>query len=308
MEPFAERARCIAHRIVVVTIGYPRRFVDITAWAAANNVSVDEARLRFAQYGVLCGIAGVRPLQEGLVFKGGNALDFVWQPNRSTVDLDFSLDPTTALPTLDENSLKSLLERGLSVVTPRLGTAFAVHRVRQQPRGTDKTFITFDARVGYALQDEVRLRLRMEQGEASSNVIRLDVSLNEPICDARLVPLNDEYRLRVATIEDIVAEKLRALLQQPIRNRERRQDLLDLAVILQAQPELNRQRIARFLQEKASARMVPVSRTAFRDPEIERRAREGYSELASTTRVSFVEFADALALLLAFVDELPIPD
>ncbi len=79
-------------------------------------------------------------------------------------------------------------------------------------------------------------------------------------------------------------------------------------MILQAHPELDRHRIARFLQEKAAARMVPVSRTAFRDPEIERRAREGYEDLASTTRVSFVAFEDALALLLAFVDELSIPE
>lgn len=291
-----------------MTTSYPRRFVGIAPWAAANNVTVDEARLRFAQFGVLCGLSSVRSLREALIFKGGNALDFVWHPNRSTVDLDFSLDPTNALPTLDKELLKTLLERGLSIVMPRLGTVFAVHRVRQRPEGVDKTFVTFEARVGYALQDETRLQQRMDQGEASSNVIRLDISLNEPTCDARLVELDETHALRVATVEDIVAEKLRALLQQPIRKRERRQDLLDIAVILHAHPDLNRERIARFLLEKAAARTVPVSRSSFRHPEIERRAREGYAELATTTRVSFVVFEDAFASLVAFVDKLPIPE
>lgn len=291
-----------------MTTGYPRRFNDISGWAASNGIPIDEARLRFAQYGVLSGVVSVRPLREGFVFKGGNALDFVWQPNRSTVDLDFSFDPTAALPLLEERSIKPLLERGLSIAAPRLGTAYAVHRVRQHPRGLDKTFVTYDVRIGYALQDEVRLRQRMAHGEPSANVISLDISLNEPICDARFVDIDGSHRLRVATIEDIVAEKLRALLQQPIRNRERRQDLLDIAVILRASADLDRDRIARFLLRKAAARMVPVSRAAFRHPEIARRAQQGYAELATTTRVSFVGFEDALASLLLFVEELAIPE
>ncbi len=65
-------------------------------WAETNGVSVDEARRRFAQYGALCGITLVPALRTGLVFKGGNALDFVWRPNRSTIDLDFSLDMEAA--------------------------------------------------------------------------------------------------------------------------------------------------------------------------------------------------------------------
>jgi predicted nucleotidyltransferase component of viral defense system len=79
-----------------VTASYPVSFDDMRLWAGAAGVTVDEARIRFAQYAVLSSIAAVRPLREGLVFKGGNALDFVWQPNRSTVDLDFSVDHTSS--------------------------------------------------------------------------------------------------------------------------------------------------------------------------------------------------------------------
>lgn len=113
--------------------------------------------------------------------------------------------------------------------------------------------------------------------------------------------------MRVATIEDIVAEKLRALLQQPIRNRRRMQDLLDIAVILQERAALDRQRVATFLLRKAEARAVPVSRAAFHDPDVVNRAHADYDELATTTRLRFVSFDEALTLLHAFVEQLDLP-
>ncbi len=52
---------------------------------------MSEARRRFAQYAVLRAIASLAWLSEPLAFKGGDdALDFVWSPDRSTIDLDFS--------------------------------------------------------------------------------------------------------------------------------------------------------------------------------------------------------------------------
>ena len=291
-----------------MTPHYPPSFADIRSWAAASAVTVSEARVRFAQYAVLRGIASVRLLRDGLVFKGGNALDFIWQPNRSTVDLDFSLDHASKLAIPHADAIRVLLERGVPVAGTHLGVLLAVQRVRQNPRGADRHFITFEASVGYALPDEDRHRQRMAQGEPSLNAIKLDISLNEPIGDARFVEIGPETVLRVATLEDIVAEKLRALLQQPIRNRQRRQDLLDIAVILRASAALDRVRVARFLQEKAAARGVTVSRAAFRQVEVARRAGEGYAELAGTTRVAFVPFDEALALLYAFIEDLDISE
>ena len=287
---------------------YPSTFEDIGAWAEAAGITIGEARVRFGQYAVLRSIAAVRSLREGLVLKGGNALDFVWQPNRSTVDLDFSVDHTSTLATPDAQTLLTLLKRGLPVATTRLGDMLAVHRVQPNPRGTEKHFVTFEARIGYALPDENRLRQRMAQGEPSTHAIKLDISLNEPIGAASLISLDPHLQLRVATVEDIVAEKLRALLQQPIRNRQRRQDLLDIAVLLRATSELDREQITTFLIAKAAAREVPVTRAAFHDSEVVRRASEGYAELEATTRVMFVPFVEALALLHDFVAELYIPE
>lgn len=59
---------------------------------------------------------------------------------------------------------------------------------------------------------------------------------------------------------------------------------------------------------KAAARDVPVSRAAFRDPDIRARAQQDYGALAATTRVLFIPFDDAFDEVLRLVDLIPIPD
>lgn len=292
-----------------MTDRYPRAIGDLAAWAKANGTTVGEARLRFAQYVALCGIAGVPALRQALVFKGGNALDFVWQPNRSTLDLDFSVDMTGARFQADVDTIRTLLGRGFGIATSRFGVAFAINSVRQQPPGADKTFVTYVARVGYGLPDERQLLIRMANNQSSPHVVPIEISINEPIGDSTVFTIDESYaQLRVCTLEDIVGEKLRALLQQPIRNRYRKQDLLDIAVVVRGHPALDRDQVAAFLRLKADARNVSVSKAAFRNPVVAERAKVDYDTLKPTTRTLFIPFDEALATVLALVDELPIPD
>jgi len=279
---------------------YPRAFPDIGGWAKANKVTVQEARARFAQYGILRAVSDSRQLSATLVLKGGNALDFVWSPNRSTKDLDFtSTDP------LEGDELRDLLQESLAATGRKLGTLYRVHSVKRQPPAPDATFVTYAVSVGYALTDEAPLRKRLEGGQTSPLVIPLDVSLNEVVCEDEPVDTAGVHKLRVSSREDIVAEKLRSLLQQPVRNRYRRQDLLDIAVTRRQRP-LDADKVADFLRRKSAARGIVVSRAAFRDPEVKRRAAQDYDGLASTTRTLFVAFDDAWGELLALVDALPI--
>ncbi len=287
---------------------YPLSFEQIPAWAAEEQLSVAEARTRFAQYAILCAVAGSRMLAAMLVFKGGNALDFVWQPNRSTRDLDFSVDMATVTARLDAEHWRGLFTPSLAVSSRDLGLVLQVQSVRQQPPGLEKTFATYEIRVGYALPDEASLLARLRQGQPSTRVIPVEISINEAIGDDEVVDLDTTHRLRVSTLEDIVAEKLRALLQQRIRGRTRRQDLLDVAVIVRATPSLNRDHVGRFLLAKAKTRAVQVSRTAFHEPELAIRALQDYDALRQTTRTTFIPAEEALAILHAFVDGLPIPE
>lgn len=287
---------------------YPLSFRDISTWATDNNVPMSEARVRFAQYGVLASIAQSRTLRNVLVFKGGNALDFVWQPNRSTTDLDFSVSGAAGT-TLDAAALKTLLDGALSAAGREMNITFAVHRVRQQPPGPGRTFITYEARIGYALQDQSELMTRMNLGQPSTQALSVDISINEVVCSAVDVTIDSTRSLRICTIEDIIAEKLRALLQQSSRNRTRPQDLLDIAVCLRThgRTDLSRQQIGHYLIEKSQARGITASREAFTNPDLRSRAHQNYAALAATTRVEFVPFDKAMDLLLGLVETLDLP-
>ncbi len=294
------------------TLDYPTSFEEIAAWAKKGRIPMPEARQRFAQYAILRSIVSSSSLRELLVFKGGNALDFVWSPYRSTRDLDFSLDMSNPRSRdLAETELEVLLSRALAVSRSELGIVMAVHRVRRQPPGEGKTFVTYTANVGYALPDDLRNRTRLEAGQPSTYVVPVEISINEPICGDQSLALGGSKRfLRVSTLEDIVAEKLRAFLQQKqeIRNRDRPQDLLDIAHVLLQNPPLSRGDVSRFLLKKAAARNVPVSKAAFQDPELAERASHDYEQLRDTVRGDFVPFDEALQRLYDLVEELDIPE
>jgi len=110
---------------------------------------MSKARRRFAQYTVLRAIASSARLSKLLVFKGGNALDYVWSPNRSTIDLDFSADMRAeGAAALDEARLEGMLSRTLDGSGRESGVVLRVHSVRRQPPGEGKTFVTYPARIG----------------------------------------------------------------------------------------------------------------------------------------------------------------
>lgn len=293
----------------MTTNPYPRTFQDVAAWAAQAAIPIQDARTRFAQFVLLGGIASEPSLRNHLVFKGGNALDFVLQPNRSTIDLDFSLDMTTGATLANSDALQTAITSGLRRVAPMYGCGLAVHRVRQNPRGSDRSFVTFEARVGYALPDERQLLIRMANDQSSPHVLPIDISINDPILNSTTFVIDQRFgALRISTLEDIVGEKLRALLQQSIRNRNRRQDVLDLAVAIHRNPLLDRYQVASALLLKAKARGVPVSRAAFKTEELAQRAKQDYTALEATTRTMFIPFNEALAIVLSLVDELAIPE
>ena len=288
-----------------MSILFPRDYTAIETWALKNGIPVVEARERYAQYGVLLAIANSRELSKILVFKGGNALDFIWHPNRSTRDLDFS----TLESSIDEEGLRPLLQAALNVAARDLRLFYLVQSISRNPPGEDKTFATFQIKVGYALPDaSPRVIENVKRGIPVSTVVPVEISLNETVCDFQEINIEGTNPLKVSSREDIFAEKLRALLQQPSRNRSRSQDLLDLAVHIKFEKPLNQSHVAEYLKAKSKARDVVVSKSAFLVPEIFERAFENYEALASTSRNEFIQFDEAKAILLGFIETLDIAD
>lgn len=288
-----------------MSVLYPQDFAAIKAWAKEHGIQVNEARARYAQYGVLRAIADSNDLSKILVFKGGNALDFVWHPNRSTRDLDFSALESS----LTAEELRTRLQRALDVAGRELEIAFRVQSINRNPPGEDRKFPTYQINVGYALRDDnPRLHQQIKKGEPVALVVPVEISINEVVCDYQEVSFDGINPLKVSTREDIVAEKLRALLQQLVRNRSRKQDLLDLAVQLKSGEDLDSGKVSVYLKAKAVDREVIVAKTTFRHPEVWSRAHEDYDSLRAKARIEFVPFEEARELVLRFVDTLQIDD
>lgn len=105
----------------------------------------------------------------------------------------------------------------------------------------------------------------------------------------------------VATCEDIVAERLRALLQQVPRKRNREQDVFDIPSILaEKKIQLNPIKVADFLRQKCAIRDVKPFRTEFRKREVKSLASKHYHRLEDTVRSGWIEFDEAWAIVLRF--------
>ena len=289
--------------------GFPGHFSELEVWASHAGVTLAEARVRLAQFAILASIASFQPVSRSLVFKGGNALDLARLPNRSTRDLDFSIDHSQTSDAFLVSTNKSALSPIFLAADSLFGVLLAVNSVIIRPPGGSRTRQSIDIRIGYALADEIRLRARMQLGKASNQVVPIEISTNEVICATTdWAVAGPGQTLRVSTFEEIVSEKLRALAQQVSRNRTRPQDVLDIAVIVQTVPDLAMGDIASFLIRKAEIRDITISRQTFSDEQLWQRARVGYDALQSTVRTVFIPFEEARLIVLALVAKLNLPE
>jgi hypothetical protein len=102
--------------------------------------------------------------------------------------------------------------------------------------GKTRTYPTLHVKIGYADRNSASEYKRFIRGEAV-HTITLDFSFNEPLYDGRVLVLEDDsagsFVLNCYSYEEVVAEKFRAMLQQPVRGRKRQQDLYDVYRIIQ---------------------------------------------------------------------------
>ena len=126
----------------------------------------------------------------------------------------------------------------------------------------------------------------------SSGVLRVDISFNETVYNW------DEVEVHVAdtapndaaqqssvifaySVHELVAEKLRAILQQKLRNRYRRQDIYDIARIVSTRvfADDDIDTIYRTLLAKCRSRNIEPTPDMIDDVELYERSRESYAEM-----------------------------
>lgn len=286
---------------------YPVSLAEIEQWRQEHGTSIANANSRFMEFVILHCFAASAPLRNSVALKGGNALRLVYQTPRSTKDLDFSVDGE-GIPD-ERDRLREVLDRALRRAEQRFGVKAKCQRVKRNPPGPNATHPTYDIGVGYQFPSDRYYHGFMDR--KVSTVIPLEITFFDCVCAVSLHTLspNESEAIRVCTLEDIVAEKLRALLQQKLRNRHRSQDVFDIACVMKRDTgELNRSKIGEYLRKKSVIRNVDVRKSAFDDETRDMAAFEYDKRLREQAGEHFIHFADAWNGVLSLVETLDIPD
>lgn len=284
---------------------YPVSADSIAAWAQSHGLPIGAARRRYAQYVVIRAITA-HGIGKQLVFKGGNALRFVYGNPRGTIDLDF-----TARDDVPDDGewLRQEIESAVTdATTRRTDYKLRVQSVKRKPTSPAATFPTYQISVGYALFGDKRYKDFEKSERSLSDNVLLEISINDLVCLDHVQKIGSDTRVLVCTLDDIVAEKLRSLLQQPIRKRHRKQDVFDIArIMIDQRDAISIDLVARCLREKCAARDIDVLKSAF-NADVQARARVDYDRLRDDTGDAFIPFDKAWSMVIELVRLLDIPE
>lgn len=284
--------------------------IDLEIWAEEAE-QPEQQEFRKAVKSILEGISQDVILANMMVMKGGLLLAIKYQSPRYTKDIDFSTNKT--LGEIDIESFLQSFEEGLAVADQNeYGLAFKIQKYEIKPAPkTNPSFPSLQLRIGYANKAQKSLYNRLLQKQ-SPKIVLIDFSFNEWINDADsdVASLSGSGELRHYSLHEIVAEKIRSLLQQPIRDRARYQDVYDLHLLLSSHDSLEnleeKSLVLTYLKDACAAREVPVDRTSFSNPEIKERARQGYeNELRDQLKEDPPEFEDAFTTVNNYYSALP---
>ncbi|MEM7005617.1 MAG: nucleotidyl transferase AbiEii/AbiGii toxin family protein [Pseudomonadota bacterium] len=258
--------------------------VDVRAWVEAARSNPAQYRDRQVTEIVLAAIGLAPNLNTNLVLKGGAVMALAFKSNRVTADVDFT---SMAEPAGFADQIAKELNAVLPRTAVRLGyldLLCRVQTVKKMPRPLNFEEFDFPAlliRIGSAERGTGEEK-RLEAGRAT-RVLDIEISFRDQVYAFQELNLTGPgVAVRAFTLHEIIAEKLRALLQQPIRKRNRRQDVYDIAYLVETNEltDEDRRNILETLIEKCRTRSIEATPASMDDPEVRRRAEVDWNTLA----------------------------
>lgn len=283
--------------------------VTLSSWVA--EASADPVRYQERQVTeILLQAIGISAsLHATLVLKGGILMSLVHGSYRQTGDVDFTaiIDPEPYA-----QHLKATLNRGLVRAAADLGYTdllCAVQRFDYQPRKDG--FAEFAApaltlSIGYATKGTSDA-LRLEQGK-STRVVEVDISFKEKVTTlTELMIEAPNVSIHAYSVEEIIAEKFRAILQHVKRNRSRRQDIFDIRWLIEryAPDQSTKALILETLHRKAVDRDIVAVRNSFDNPEVKLRSAKEWDSMKLEVGAKLPDFEESFAIVRDFYRSLP---
>jgi predicted nucleotidyltransferase component of viral defense system len=279
--------------------------LDITAWV--ERAPAAQREFREAVHVVLDAITGSSELRSKMVMKGGLLMAIRYSSTRFTRDIDFSTCEPYRIGA--ETALLQRIAEQLTLAIDR--TAYDIRCVLQrhkvQPGGVDKTFPALSLAVGYARPSNRRALERLLAGQ-SPGVVAIDYSYNEAVYDVEVVGLGDGHELMAYSLYNVLAEKLRSLRQQPVRKRNRRQDVYDLYLLMthcEAFSEYERAQVHTMLVASCRSKGIDPDETSILDASVRSMAEYDYELLKDEVQADIPSFAVAYKAVVAFYQAMP---
>jgi hypothetical protein len=209
----------------------------------------------------------------------------------------------------EAEQLLAELEQQLALATDRLpyATTCRLQSSAIVPKGDNKTHQTLALKIGYADMTNDRAMQRL-QARSSSQVVEIDYSYNEVVFDVEVVQLEGGVTIHTYSLHNVIAEKLRSLLQQPVRKRNRRQDVYDISLLLESGAPLGERdldAIHQMLVVSCRSKGVEPTAGSMEVDAVVRMAREGYQNLQADIEGELLPFEQAMAKVQHLYRSLP---
>ena len=278
---------------------------DIAEWVEQADDSQRE--FREAVHTILAAIANDPQLRANMVIKGGILLAVRYHSHRYTKDIDFST--TQSLSEINSDQIKEALNKNFIRIAEKLEYELdcRVQSCRIQPANKpDASFPSVKITVGYAYKGTKKHQRLL--GNQSPTHISIDYSLNELMPNLERLDVGEGEQLHAYTLIDLIAEKLRSILQQKIRNRTRRQDIYDLRLLIEKYPDLDKiekQSILKSFIEKSESRDITPNKDSLDDAETRERSQKDYLTLADEIEGDLPDFNETYDAVNKFYKSLP---
>lgn len=284
------------------------RKADFQAWedAAADDRQTQQERIASEVF--LAALGSTETFRNKIFLKGGILVGAVYESGRNTADLDFS---TTLKPSRDFlQKLEAELAVALPAAAAQVGspdTIIKVQSVKYRPR--PETFVEANApaievKFAYAERGS-KNEIRLNSGK-SSDVIYADISFNEEVVSIEEVWIGDSGLSFFAYSKcDLIAEKLRSIIQQKTRKRNRRQDIYDLWFLINKYPISIDQKfeVKDVFIRKCKSREIEPDENSLNDEEIVERSKADWDTLGN--EVAYLpEFDEAYGIVADFYAKL----
>lgn len=264
--------------------------------------------LREAIHTILLAISTADALNCKMIIKGGILLAIRYDSVRFTEDIDFSTDVT--LSDFDKDLFLSTLEQGLIIAVEKLpyGLDCKIQSHKFMPSNNpDATYPTFKLVIGYAYKHDTNLHKRLLSKKAL-HVVKIDYSLNEETLYVESLKISGGGIISAYSLTDVIAEKYRAILQQKVRNRVRRQDAYDLFILINKNPIKEydeKKHILDAMKKKSLSRGLEINSNSIIDPEIIKRSKEEYYQISSEIEGELPDFDTVYDFVRKFYQSLP---